>query len=182
MPKHFFYSVQTFKGPVSSQALNSLLQGQVHGPTTAPITVSVSTSMVIPNGTVINHDTYMPFYSCIKYDIHCTYIIMWSPCVCLYINPVCICTYTNCGNFLMIVIKSCSFVFTGFSWEGLGAQGSTPFQCGTWSSSKKNWDWKVYLGHICVLAEYNLHLLTAHLPNMSSSFVLGNCTGIFGKI
>ena len=36
-----------------------------------------------------------------------------------------------------------------------------------------------YLGHICVLAEHNLHLLTEHLPNMFSSFVLGNCTGIF---
>jgi len=37
-----YFVVQTFKGPVSSQALSSLLQNQVHGPTTAPITVSVS--------------------------------------------------------------------------------------------------------------------------------------------
>ena len=36
------FVVQTFKGPMSSQALSSLLQDQVHGPTTAPITVSVS--------------------------------------------------------------------------------------------------------------------------------------------
>ena len=87
VPKHFFYSVQTFKGPVSSQALNSLLQGQVHGPTTAPITVSVSTSMVIPNSTVINHDTYMPFYSCIKYDIHCTYN---------NVKPLCVFVHRSC--------------------------------------------------------------------------------------
>jgi len=38
-----YFVVQTFKGPMSSQALSSLLQDQVHGPTTAPITVSVST-------------------------------------------------------------------------------------------------------------------------------------------
>ena len=53
VPIHFFYSVRTFKGPVSSQALNSLLQGQVHGPTTAPITISVSTCMVLMNSTVM---------------------------------------------------------------------------------------------------------------------------------
>ena len=40
-----YFLVQTFKGPVSSQALSSLLQNQVHGPTTAPITVSVSACM-----------------------------------------------------------------------------------------------------------------------------------------
>lgn len=32
--------VKTFKGPMSSKALSSLLKDQVHGPTTAPITVS----------------------------------------------------------------------------------------------------------------------------------------------
>ena len=32
---------------MSSQALSSLLQDQVHGPTTAPITVSVSTHTVM---------------------------------------------------------------------------------------------------------------------------------------
>ncbi|XP_015761215.1 PREDICTED: uncharacterized protein LOC107340375 [Acropora digitifera] len=34
--------VETFKGPVSSKALSSVLKTQLHGPTTAPITVSVS--------------------------------------------------------------------------------------------------------------------------------------------
>lgn len=65
--------MRTFKGPVSSQALNSLLQGQVHGPTTAPITISVSTCMVLMNSTVINHDDddcCMCFYQCIKYTVH----------------------------------------------------------------------------------------------------------------
>ena len=42
MPFNCCFVVQTFKGPMSSQALSSLLQDQVHGPTTAPITVSVS--------------------------------------------------------------------------------------------------------------------------------------------
>lgn len=37
-----YVTVETFKGPVSSKALSSVLKTQLHGPTTAPITVSVS--------------------------------------------------------------------------------------------------------------------------------------------
>lgn len=36
------FLVDTFKGPGSSESLQNLLQDQFHGPTTAPITVSVS--------------------------------------------------------------------------------------------------------------------------------------------
>ena len=37
-----YVAVETFKGPMSSKALSSVLKTQLHGPTTAPITVSVS--------------------------------------------------------------------------------------------------------------------------------------------